>query len=337
MTASAWTPTPVPTATFTLTPSPTPIPYDLKVMVTDSEGNPLTWASVIFPESGNDRPVRVDDSGQVSWSNLELPAGMLAVSAPGYFEAEQSVKLERGQNEVIVQLERDPNGVSASEACAPGEKPLYLEDFQDGRAQEMQAVEFQTGGWSIGISPDVPENAVLTLNLPDSYGGVVTEIDQASPANVVVQNTVLRYRLFVNGAGTYRLSWQMQNDPYETSQGHADSSRYFILIGTTAGGRGPRTSALVRLQPPLADFVVVDRAVQFLTQNQWHFIEVGSFEGVISVWLDGDEIINYADPQALPAGTFGFGADELASDAIAYYDNISVCELSAPFATMFAQ
>ncbi|MFL7870374.1 MAG: carboxypeptidase-like regulatory domain-containing protein, partial [Anaerolineales bacterium] len=133
MTAAAWTATPSPTATPTLTPTATPIPYDVTVKIIDQDGNPIPGANVVFPESGNDGPVIVDDGGQAVWNNLPGETGTLGVAAPGYFSAEQSLSLERGPNEVTVALERDPYGLLPAEACAPGEKLLYIEDFQDGQ------------------------------------------------------------------------------------------------------------------------------------------------------------------------------------------------------------
>ena len=159
MTASAWTPTPRPTPTPTATPTATPIPYDLTVKVTDADGNPIAGANVAFPESGDDAPVSTDDSGQVTWSSLGGPNGALTVAAPGYFGAEQSVSLGRGPNEVVVALERDPYGLLPSVACAPEEKSLYIEDFQDGQAQGWQAITAATefganNGWGLGTKEE---------------------------------------------------------------------------------------------------------------------------------------------------------------------------------------
>ena len=64
------------------------------------------------------------------------PSGNLQVSAPGYHAASQPVTLERGPNELAVVLQRDPLGLAAADACAPDEKLLYIEDFQDGEAQD---------------------------------------------------------------------------------------------------------------------------------------------------------------------------------------------------------
>ena len=93
----------------------------------------------------------------------------------------------------------------------------------------------------------------------------------------------------------------------------------------------PRIILLERI----SDFVIANRAVEFLTVDTWHFLEIGTFDEVTSVWLDGAEIMNYVDPEPLPGGIFGFAAEDVEQGAIAYYDNISVCGLNAPLASLF--
>lgn len=326
MTASAWTPTPAPTATST------PIPYDMTVRVTDADGNPIAGASVAL---GDAEPVLTDANGAASWANLPGPDGSAAIAASGYFASEQPFNLNRGPNEVVVALERDPNGLPAALACAPGEVPLYVEDFQDGNAQGMDVVNFQAGGWSIGPAPDLAENSVMTLALPDSYGGRVSENEQAGVADVFPENAVWRFRLQITGPGTYVFFWQRAQGPYQSDAGQADWSRYMIHLGTTAGGRGDRASALIREQPPVAPFVIADRIVEYLRADVWTFVEISAFEGNIKVWLNGVEVSDYADPQPMPGGGFGIAAEMVNSGAVAYYDNLSVCGLNAPFTTMY--
>lgn len=332
MTASAWTPTPKPTSTPTATPTPTPIPYDMTVRVTDADGNPIAGASVTV---GDGDPILTDASGATSWINLDPPDGAVKVSVTGYFASEQTFSLNRGPNEVVVALERDPNGLPASLACAPGETPLYVEDFQDGNAQGMDVVNFKAGGWSIGPAPDLAENSVMTLALPDSYGGRVSENEQAGAADVFPENAVWRFRLQITGPGTYVFFWQKAQGPYPSDAGQADWSRYMIHLGTTAGGRGDRASALIREQPPVAPFVIADRIVDYLRASVWTLVEISAFEGNVKVWLNGKEVSDYVDPQPMPGGGFGIGTELVKSGAIAYYDNISVCGLSAPFASMY--
>ncbi|MCC6299288.1 MAG: carboxypeptidase regulatory-like domain-containing protein [Anaerolineales bacterium] len=333
MTASAWTPTPKPTSTPTATPTSTPIPYDLTVRVTDADGNPLNGASVLL--DGEENPLLTGETGEAAWTNLSAPDSSVTIAASGYFASDQSFSLSRGPNEVIVSLERDPNGLLASQACAPGETVLYIEDFQDGHAQGLDVVEFKAGGWSIGAAPDLAENSVMTLALPDSYRGRVTDNEQAQLTGQAFENGVWRFRILVTGPGTYIFYWQTVEQPYQTSLGEARSSRYMIHLGTKYGGRGDRASALVRQQPPLSDFIIADRAVEYLKSKTWYFVEISTFDGNTKVWLDGKEIMDYMDPQPMPAGSFGIAADLVSAGAVAYYDNMSVCGMSAPFVSLY--
>jgi len=333
MTASAWTPTPKPTATPLPTPTATPIPYDITVKVTDAEDNPVLGARVIL--AGDDAPVLTNESGEATSTNLPAPDGSIEIVASGYFALNQTLNLSRGPNELVFVLERDPNGLLPSQACAVSETPLYIEDFQDGHAQGMDVVEFKAGGWFIGPSPELAENLVMTLSLPDSYLGKVTPNEQAELRDAKFDNAVLRFRLHVTGPGTYIFFWQAVTEPYQASAGQVEGSRYMIHLGTTYGGRGDRASALVREQPPVANFVIADRAVEFLKLNAWYLVEISTFDGNTKIWLDGKEIMDYVDPQPMPGGGFGIAADLVKTGAIAYYDNLSVCGLSAPFATIY--
>ncbi len=169
MTASAWTPTPVPP---TITPSPTPLPYDLTVKVTDADGNPIAGALVVFPMSGSDEPVAADDSGQAAWTNLDGPAGTVTVVAQGYFKGEQSFNLNRGPNEIVVKLERDPFGLLPSDACGAGESLLYVEDYQDGEAQDWNYGGENPASIYVGPATDEAANSVWTIDATKitSYG-----------------------------------------------------------------------------------------------------------------------------------------------------------------------
>ena len=148
MTASAWTPTPLPTAT------PTPLPYDLTVTVVDETGAPIAGASIVFPESGDGSPMQANDQGQYSWNNLRGEAVSLTVSAQGYVNAEQTATIQRGPNEVKVTLKRDPFAILPSEVCAPDQKILYVEDFQDGKSQGWQNI-------SLGVDGNMPNGWTL--------------------------------------------------------------------------------------------------------------------------------------------------------------------------------
>ena len=122
---------PPPTATFTPEPTPTatPVPYDLSLTVTDEEGAAVT-GSAGQPGRGE---VATDAGGAASFSDLSGADVSIAVSAQGYLPVELSETLERGQNQVTMTLARDPAGLLSQNACAPGEKLLYITTSRTGR------------------------------------------------------------------------------------------------------------------------------------------------------------------------------------------------------------
>jgi hypothetical protein len=65
----------------------------------------------------------------------------------------------------------------------------------------------------------------------------------------------------------------------------------------------------------------------------WHTIEISTFQGMVEVWLDGKQLLSYQDPDPLPGGMMGLGLwTSISDDSMIYFDNLRVCELTAPFA-----
>jgi len=65
----------------------------------------------------------------------------------------------------------------------------------------------------------------------------------------------------------------------------------------------------------------------------WNYIEVSNFGGLVQVWVDGQKEAEFQDPAPLPPGTISLEGHINADPTMAYYfDNMSVCELEAPFA-----
>jgi 3-keto-disaccharide hydrolase/Carboxypeptidase regulatory-like domain len=317
MTAAAWTATPLPTATPTLTPTATPIPYDVTVKIIDQDGNPIPDASVVFPESGEDSPVTADDGGQAAWNNLPGETGKLSVSAQGYFPAEQALSLERGPNEVTLALERDPFGLLPSEACAPGEKLMYIEDFQDGQAQGWQnitaALEFNANnGWGLGVLEE--GNQVV------SFTGLNENGDDLQ--DYTFENAVWRLKVQAKGNDGFSfLNWKHAQVP-------GGDTRYPLQWG------GEALMALTRLSPDAGHFNV-DSSNFRPKPDQWYQLEISSYNGQIQVWVDGKLTLDYQDPQPLSPGTIGLEAHIWNDpEVIFYFDDLVVCELGAPFAPM---
>ena len=92
-----------------------------------------------------------------------------------------------------------------------------------------------------------------------------------------------------------------------------------------------------KLPEHILEVVLLDTE-QKVKQDVWHLLEISTYNTTLEVWLDGTQLLTYVDPQPLPGGQIGLGlwASEY-EDSIVYFDNLSVCELSEPFVSMFSQ
>ncbi len=330
MTASAWTPTPRPTATPTITPSPTPVPYDLTVTVTDAGGNPVAGAQVVFPESGNSEPVAADDAGHAAWTNLNGPNVSLTVTAQGYLKGEQGAALERGPNEVVVKLERDAFAFLPSNTCAAGESLLYMEDFQNG---QTDMAHYDNGGAPAPLGPAIDEtgNTVLIHDFTTPVGDYSTYLDQNSTGGFYeFGDAVWRMRFMITQETNWGLGWNTARAS-EFGGITTSSSSYGIYFNTGRHAGITRSIWDANVQPvPSAGLGFVDK-VLILKPNIWHYIEVSQYQGHLQVWLDGAFAVDVVDTAPLPPGGFSIGGGNA---GIMYFDAISVCGLSAPFASM---
>lgn len=314
MTALAWTPTPIPP---TATPTPTPIPYDLTLKVTDVDGNPVTNASVTLGES---ELVLTDANGVASWMNLDAPDGSVNVAAQGYFASAQTFSLKRGLNDFVVALERDLNGLLPSQACAPGETLLYLEDYQDGAAQGWPEMEFFANGWLVEEFTAEPGNLVASNNNMEHHGH--------SLQDMTFGDAVWRVRFFVSGRRLISFNW-LENYNIDIEGQQIDNSRYQIVLDTDGIG-------IRRLTLPVMNIGAASG--RGAKAENWHTIEISTFQGRTEVWLDGQKNSGYTDPKPLPGGGIGLEFipfDTAKPGTIVYFDNMSVCGLSAPFASLY--
>lgn len=325
-TASAWTATPSPTSTPTPTPTPTPIPYGLDLQVSDASGNPIAGSVAVVAELGENPSASqtTDAAGTASWQDLPGESVTISVSAQGYLPSEIENTLERGPNAITASLERDPFGLLPSEACAAGETLLYVEDFQDGYAENwpnvVAATDFAApNGWSIG--PDEEGNLILSASETTAFAD-----DSLMPeGGMAFDNAVWRLRLRYAGTDADMfLNWRQGAD----AEG---DWRYIVQLGDGA------LLSLQRLQNPEPGHFAVGNTNIQLRQDQWYDIELSTFQGVTELWLDGRRMASYTDPQPLPAGTIGLETHLFqGSDTSYYFDNLVVCGLEAPFASAFS-
>jgi hypothetical protein len=312
MTASAWTPTPLPTAT------PTPLPYDLTVTVIDEIGAPIAGASIVFPESGDGSPMQANDQGQYSWKDLPGEAVSLTVSAQGYVNAEQTAAIQHGPNEVKVTLKRDPFGVLPSEVCAPDQKVLYTEDFQDGQAQGW-------GNISMGVDGNMPNGWTL---IDESGNKTLQHADAPTPSGDELSEHIfnnfvwhLKYKVIGKDADMF-FTWRLSHDSDGNTKRYAavvsaKAKPWMVRFFDTPSGGNPMNTA---------------QASVMLTENQWYSFDVAYFDGTHQVWMDGKMIMEYKDPQPYPEGTIGFETHLDQSKTTQFLmDDLVVCELTAPY------
>lgn len=320
LTAAAATDTPVPTATpiptDTPTPTSTPVPYDLSLIVSGEEDVPILGAVVILVGDARVTDKQItDEVGQVFWSNLPGEIVNISMSAQGYFTKDVTETIERGINQRIVALNRDPHGLLPSEACGLDEKLLYIEDFQDGDADRLESIRLKASGWDLGPHPDSQGNIVAMYN--GEYGGAVELTD----GDFV--NAVWRIRFMTDSRRVISFNWLKKL--YQT--GDVDGSAYSAFFE-------PGWLDLGRVKWPVSHTSVLGRKI-FISPKKWHQIEMSTYEGDFEFWLNGARLLLYEDPEPLTGGNFDIGYFESPGvDFVDYFDNISVCELNAPYVPM---
>ena len=322
LTAAAATDTPTPTSTPTPSPTPTLIPYDLSVTVMGEEDVPIIGATVMLAEAMEKDSTQItDDAGQVMWYDLPGEAVNLSISAQGYFQTEVSDTIERGENQLKVTLERDPFGLLPSEACMPGERLLYIEDFQDGEAQHWRTIEQRALGRNIVTDPDMPGDMVLFIPADIDGGGRLR--------NHIFENGVWRVKFMPVRRPIFNFSWHWNPGGYEVEETTVESSSYAIWFH-------PPGLRVFRGQTPVST-IILGEIERTMKSGEWHQLEIGTFGSVLEIWIDGRRFLAYDDQNPLPDGYISFYVGygkPLDPQSVIYYDDFVVCELTAPFVPM---
>jgi len=301
------------TPTVTPTPTPTPIPYDLSVVVFGEDNIPIMDASVLLVEDGEEGDIKItNESGQASWFDLPGEVINLSIDAQGYFSAERSEIIRRGENQVIFNLDRDPFGILPSDACLQGEQLLYIEDFQDQQAQGWSEIDIGTQDWEIIPHPDNPNNYAVSK---------LSAFGQQSSYNDNFVNSVWRFKIMHIGNPVSNFSWQV----HIKEKANSGWSSYAIWIHFP-------DLHVNRKDFPNSDLILRLRS-NVLKQSVWQQIEISTFEGRLELWIDGVPWVQYDDPQPLPGGSIaigvGLGYDPENTSRV-YYDDFIVCSLSEP-------
>ena len=297
MTAAAWTPTPLPT------PTPTPVPFDVTVSVVDAASNPIGDAFLAVPQLGMQEAVISDATGHYSLFNLPTGEFTIIAGAQGYFDKQQDVPVQRGSNEVVITLERDPLQLLASEACQPGQQALYLEDFEDGQAQDWPisrpAWKFEQMEGHGTVLTRMPGDGVFTRSNVENTGNTVWHLD-------FYNNTLLLW-FYQRYAG--------EGSPGSLANLIALIPPQVMISGGSGAGAGTHGIASGRAAP--------------VGESGWRHMSVAYFNGDIDVWIDGNLVVGVTDPSPLEAGDLAL--ESSASDATTSYDNMVICTLDEPY------
>jgi len=298
--------------------------YNLSVNLTDAEGNPIPQASITVVEMGelDEASAITDETGTASWTDLPGTDITLAISAPGYFFTEEQVAVKKGDNRVSYALERDEYGKLASEICRPEESLLYTEDIQDGAMQGWNSlnsmIELNVPGWAIIPEPELEGNLILEVKGQADN----THSEQLGYEKKSFGDAVLRF----DAKGFSQLHYIVR---WHAALNNSDAYYAFIYGGTDGGGRIEKNTA--------DNFVPVINWSRNIGDGKWHTFEISTYQGEFQMWIDGDLMGKWTDPQYFEEGYFTIEHDFWKGDAFAHYDNISVCQLDAPFSSIFAE
>lgn len=310
------TPTPVPTP---VPPTPTPLPYDLSVNVVDEAGAAIADASIAFSVGGESQgdSVKTDTAGSVSWNNLPADAVSLNVAAQGYVAQSVDQTIDRGPNTISVTMQRDPFGLLPSEACPAGQKVLYMEDFQDGQAQNWPFITASVAG-------DMPSGWTI---VDEDGNKVLKHADAPAPNNNELQEYTFdnfawhaKFKVVGNDADMFFM-WRMSHPGDQTKRYvavlSAQSKPWMIRFIDQPGGTMPLNTA---------------SAVDRMKEDQWYDVVVTYFDGVHQVWYDGKKEMEYKDSQPFPEGAMGFETHlDPAKVTQFFIDDMVVCELTAAY------
>ncbi len=232
----------------------------------------------------------------------------------------QAALLVEMEGEIEVSPQDDPFALLLPEACTLDETPLYIEDFQDGKAQGWQGIMAGVdwnaqNGWA--ISSDEAGNLVVTASQTTGFA-------DDNLQDHIFDNAVWRIKIKVVGRDADMfLNWRILATEPE------DDTRYIVQLG------GDVLIDLSRLQKPGPDHFSVGPTQYQMEQDRWYYFELSTYEGVTELWVDGQQLVSYTDPQPLPPGAIGLEVHVFeGSKTVFYFDDISVCGLVAPFTPM---
>jgi hypothetical protein len=295
-------PSPAPASTTTSVPPP----FDLTVRVRDEGGAPVSWALITLAPLSLTQGANSD--GEASWSDLKQASVTIAVSAQGYTPTQVSRELKPGKNNADVGLTRVPFGLLPTEACAPGEKLLYAEDFQDGEVSGWGAYPPGTP-FAIQADPASADNRVLALDFGNADG-------EYEVRTLPLQDKVVRRFQYKPGDHSrFHMGWGVGQDGYFIVL----SADQFLLNATHAG---------VVAQG-------LDKTKPVMQQGVWHLMEIVTDGESLEIWVDGQSRLSYQGSPIVQGDMLQLGSNKVPAKSLVYIDNISMCSLGGPFTSIY--
>jgi hypothetical protein len=279
----------------------------LSIIVANSNGEPVDNAIVIIKNEKGQvvGEKRTGMNGVVIWDGLPDDVNEYTVFADGYISGNGMLSISDAQVDERVVLTLDPHSLSAELACRPDEALLYKEDFQDGSANGWDDFGQVNTGWEIVDRQDDPGNSVLLANSPSKFGAI---LDGEKFGDMVWR---LMFMVVEPFEGQLGFKWMCENgvcyqleiqyDQYNETLSRVDQNEIHVLSDS-------------ELPPP--------------ETNQWHLLELSSYQGLVWVFLDGEEYATYLDIDPLLQGTIGLDLSPFGGSVL--LDNFSVCGLNSP-------
>lgn len=204
-----------------------------------------------------------------------------------------------------------------SNACAPGESLIYIEDFQDNEAAGWPEINNHAMGWELMPHPEKPEDIVARNNGDQSTSTYLEDSD--------FDNAVYRVWMMLQGRGSFFLMWDEASTTFEGG----DWSIYQLYYNADNS-----IYSLFRYVAP-SFHLEASHKYQPIEENVWHKYEVSYYEGRSEVWMDDALLFAYQDPHPLPSGRVGIEVRQTNDENFnIYFDDISICKLDAPFAPL---
>ncbi len=283
--------------------------YSIRVTVSGPDGQAISWARAVLNQAGSDIPRKADEAGQMAWDNLPSPAATLSVFAQGYSAQHQPLSLVQGANTLAVVLQLDPLQVNPAKACSASEKLLYIEDFEDGQAQDFD--NLVKPKWRLA---NLPERGIVLV--VDSPGGNAKSMSISEYGNAV-----WKFDLRASRVMDLDMIWHFS----ETMEGSsAGQSRYAVVLQ-------PGKTLELNFARPGENGVLGQTAAPAFAPGEWHSLAIASYKGSLAVWLDGAPALSAEQENSIEKGKFGFQVNPATQGEISF-DNLVVCGLSAPYA-----